>query len=66
MRDSAIGADSVEMTEGGLVDLSGLSFKDVVKPDETTPHETVFGHAVRRILADSEDPLSRFNSAPPA
>ena len=63
MRDSVIEADSVEMVGGGLVDLSELSFKDVVKLDDTTLHGTVLGHVLQRMLADSEDTVSAFNSA---
>lgn len=65
MREPLTGRDPVEGIESGLVDLSGCSFKDVVRPDGTPLDDTVLGHALRRILGDFEDPVAEFDSALP-
>ncbi len=63
MVDSTAKADPVDEVQSGLVDLSGFSFAEALNVDMATRGDTVLGHALRRIVGDSEDVVSEFGSA---
>ncbi len=61
--DSTAKADPVDEVHSGLVDLSGFSFAEALNVDVATHGDTVLGHALRRIVGDSEDVISEFGSS---
>jgi hypothetical protein len=65
MGDSTAKAEPVDEVQSGLVDLSSLSFTDVLalNAEEAALEGTALGHALRRIVGDSEDVVSEFTSS---
>jgi hypothetical protein len=63
MGGSTAKAEPVDVVQSGLVDLSGFSFTDALNAEEATFDGTALGHALRRIVGDSEDIVSEFNSS---
>lgn len=61
--DSTAKADPVDEVHSGLVDLSGVSFAEALNVDMVPRSDTVLGHALRRIVGDSQDVVSEFQSS---
>jgi hypothetical protein len=47
MREPVSGSNAAETINSGLVDLSGVSFTEVVDADGTTLDDTILGYALR-------------------
>lgn len=61
--DSTAKADPVDEVHSGLLDLSSFSFAEALNVDVAAHGDTALGHALRRIVGDSGDVVSEFNSS---